>query len=152
MPVTVSGVVWRLVRVTVRGGLDVFTTWRAKDSAPGAMPTGAMQSRTERFTFSRPPLRVIPLSAGTRSTCSVKLALRAAVLRAHRESRRDAAPETWGVAIEGPLRYAYSPSSTVERTFTPGAPNCTLAGPKLENEARESLLSVAATATMLAAL
>src|SRR6185437_5780054 len=98
------GTVWRLVTVTVLDGLDVFTTWRPKASAPGAMPTGAMQSRRDWFTFNRPPLTVIPLRAGTRSTCSVKMALRGAVPRAQRESRRAAAPETWGVAMEVPLK------------------------------------------------
>jgi hypothetical protein len=40
----------------------------------------------------------------------------------------------------------------LERTFTPGAPRCTLAAPTLEKLARASVLSVAATATMFGVL
>jgi hypothetical protein len=56
------------------------------------------------FTFNRPPVVVRPLSEGIRSTLFRMLVLRFAVFKAQRERIKAAAPETWGVAIDVPLK------------------------------------------------
>jgi hypothetical protein len=65
---------------------------------------GALQARMAVLTFSRPPVTVRPVSEGSGSTLFSRFALRFAVVRADRDSTRAAAPETWGVAIDVPLK------------------------------------------------
>src|SRR2546423_13617857 len=87
----------------------------------GANGTPA-QERMALFTLRRPPVMVTFAKAGTASTLLRMVVLRFAVLKAQRERISAAAPETWGVAMDVPLRYVYRPKVMVESTLTPGAP------------------------------
>lgn len=51
--------------------------------------------------------------------------------------------------MEVPLAQAYCPPVYVLKMFTPGAARSTESGPQLENDARTSIESVAATEIML---
>jgi hypothetical protein len=75
-----------------------------------------------------------------------------AVLSEHFESTSIAAPETWGVAMDVPLKYPYALPRRVERMFVPGAPKCTWVELQFENPAKASVLVVAATLMMLGAV
>ncbi len=67
---------------------------------------GALHARMARLAFRRPPVTVIPDSDGIGSTLLRIVVFRSAVLSVQRERTRAAAPETCGVAIEVPLKYA----------------------------------------------
>src|SRR5262245_34010885 len=104
------------------------------------------------FTFSRPPVTVLPAIDVTGSTLFMRFAFRLAVLREHLDSTKAAAPETCGVAIEVPLKMEKPPLRTVERMAVPGAPRSTVVAPKFEKEDFASRLSVDATASTFGAL
>ncbi|GAC1446789.1 MAG: hypothetical protein NVSMB56_08820 [Pyrinomonadaceae bacterium] len=65
---------------------------------------GPLQARIALLTFSRPPVVVLPDNEAIGSTLAIKLLLSPAVSSVQRESTSAAAPETWGVAIEVPLK------------------------------------------------
>src|SRR5437867_13087914 len=100
--------------VAASGGLVTVTTGDVLPAGPHAA--------TARPTFRRPPVTVSPASAGIGSTLFNNRFLTAAVLAVQRESTSAAAPDTCGVAIEVPLKYAYDAPGIVESTWTPGAP------------------------------
>ena len=70
----------------------------------GVFPAGP-QASIARPRFRRPPVIVMPDSAGIRSTLFTNKDLTAAVLAVQRESSSAAAPATCGVAIEVPFKY-----------------------------------------------
>ena len=64
-----------------------------------------LHARMALFTFNRPPVTLLPDSAAIGSTLPSKLLFKAAVSRdGQLESTSAAAPETWGVAIDVPLK------------------------------------------------
>ncbi len=52
-----------------------------------------------------------------------------------RAQTRAALPETWGVAIEVPLKKLYVFFGVVLRMYSPGAVTLTVASPQFENDA-----------------
>ena len=66
---------------------------------------GGPQASIARPRFSRPPVIVMPESAGIGSTLFNSSDFTAAVFAKQRESSSAAAPDTCGVAIEVPLKY-----------------------------------------------
>ena len=56
------------------------------------------------LTFSRPPVTVRPDNEGIGSTLLSKLFFRPAVSREQADNTSAAAPETWGVAMDVPLK------------------------------------------------
>src|SRR5262245_2014789 len=123
----------------------------SKKIVVGGLPPPA-QARMDLFTFSRPPVTVLPASELIWSTLFMRFAFRLAVLNEHLESTSAAAPETCGVAIDVPLKMEKPPLGTVERMAVPGAPRSTVVAPKLEKEDFASRLSVAATDNTFGAL
>ena len=69
-------------------------------------PGGATQDRIAPLTSSRPPVMVVVARAATGSTVLRSTSFTPAVSIGHKDSRRAAAPETCGVAIEVPLKKA----------------------------------------------
>ena len=68
---------------------------------------GVGQAPSACLTFSRPPVAVMPAIDEIKSTFDKILSRRLAVLSAlsaHSDSTRAAAPETWGVAMDVPLK------------------------------------------------
>src|SRR6266511_1181226 len=104
-----------------------------------SLPAGALTTKRSLFGEPVPGLTTTPLVAlltrKSRTCCGVKPGLAAAT--------RAAAPATCGVAIEVPLMVLVAVSLVIqdEVMLTPGAKMSTQV-PKLENEARLSLLSV----------
>src|SRR5262245_9240301 len=123
----------------------------SKKTVTGGLPPPA-QARMDLFTFSRPPVTVLPASELIWSTLLMRFAFKSAVLNEHLESTSAAAPETCGVAIDVPLKMEKPPLRTVERMAVPGAPRSTIVAPKLEKEDFASRLSVAATDNTFGAL
>src|SRR6266545_1688978 len=107
-----------------------------------SLPAGALTTKRSLFGEPVPGLTTTPLVAlltrKSRTCCGVKPGLAAAT--------RAAAPATCGVAIEVPLMVLVAVSLVIqdEVMLTPGAKMSTQV-PKLENEARLSLMSVAPT-------
>src|SRR5262245_26930527 len=65
---------------------------------------GALQAVTALFTLRRPPVTVMPVIDGIRSTLPRIRLLRLAVFIGQADNTSAAAPETCGVAIDVPLK------------------------------------------------
>ncbi len=107
-------------------------------------------SKSELFRLSPPPvIKGRPSGSTPRSRRSLSSAT---VSPGSLLSSTAAAPATWGVAIDVPLKNPYPSSGRVLRIFTPGAASSTELTPKFEKKASRSSSSVAATATILSRL
>src|SRR5438094_3589418 len=115
--------------VTLAGAPYVAASGGSVNVTNGDVLPAGPHAATARPTFRRPPVIVRPASAGIGSTVFSNRFLTAAVLAVQRESTSAAAPDTWGVAIDVPLKYAYVAPGIVESTCTPGAPRWTVAAP-----------------------
>ncbi len=85
-------------------GVTVWEAGVAERAKSGL--AGAAQARMALLTFNRPPVTVTPERDGMASTLLRRSVFRLAVLSAHLDSTSRAAPETCGVAMDVPLRYA----------------------------------------------
>jgi len=74
------------------------------DVAGSFVLTEGLHAWMALLTFSRPPVTVRPDNEGIGSTLLSKLFFRPAVSREQADNTSAAAPETWGVAIDVPLK------------------------------------------------
>src|SRR5438309_778695 len=64
------------------------------------------QLRIARSTFNRPPVLTFPAREATASTVLSNVVLSCAVVKEHLDNTNAAAPDTWGVAIDVPMKDA----------------------------------------------
>src|SRR5688500_9758517 len=99
-------------------------------------------------TSRRPPLAVLPRSAGVSATELITAARRSAAPKPPIEAHSASAPVTCGAAMDVPLYAAYRLRGTVDVMLEPGAARSTEVAPQLEYGARPPVLVSAATLIM----
>src|SRR5262249_214522 len=101
----------------------------------------AKQARMALLTLSRPPVIVRPDSEGIGSTLLSKLFFRPAVSSEQADNTSAAAPETWAVAIDDPLKRAWPPPQPLQQPTAPEPPRKTLWRPEIRRWEKVGLLA-----------